>query len=228
MAPYLALASLYELIFARPIPFKVTPKGKVTNKTTFKWKLAMPHLVLVVLTIIGWIVTFTTLNISNGNLLNLVTINMFWSVYNIFALIASVMICIERPRVRTDERISTEENLMVKNEYMNCETSKGETVCKVDYREQVCEIKDLSESGARIQCRINNKEVALDEIMAQKDDEIYVNIEDVGNLKGKIKRSVSEEDVNDMGIKFEGLSDEEYDRLVKKIYDKNDGYFNNN
>jgi len=224
MAPYLALASLYEWIFARPIPFKVTPKGNVTNKTEFKWKLALPHIVLLVLTIAGWIITFTQFNNNSYMFVNLIAINMFWSVYNVSAIIVSILICFERPRVRADERINTEESLMVKNKVKNCETVEGKSVCKVGYKEQVCEIKDLSESGARIQCTMNNKEVAIDDLPAQENGEIYVNIEGIGNLKGTIKRSISEKDIKDMGIKFDGLSDEEYDKLVKKIYDNNKGY----
>ena len=49
MAPYLAVASLFELIFARPIPFKVTPKGVVEDKVQISWNIVLPQLVLLIM-----------------------------------------------------------------------------------------------------------------------------------------------------------------------------------
>ena len=96
MAPYLALSALVEAIFSRPIPFRVTPKGHNTERATFALRTSIPYFILLALTLTGWVITWRNIAAGAGNVDSAV-LNIAWSVYNGFAIIMSILVCVERP-----------------------------------------------------------------------------------------------------------------------------------
>jgi cellulose synthase (UDP-forming) len=85
--------------------FKVTPKGTVSDRYTFNWKLALPLIVLFILTAISfWI------NVSTGLPNNVVPsgqgfsetqgigIVLFWNLYNLIVLGIGLLILLDVPR----------------------------------------------------------------------------------------------------------------------------------
>lgn len=201
MAPYIGMAALIELIFNKPIPFKVTPKGTSSYKTTFSFDIALPHIMLFVLTIIGWIFAIPKFLSFNMNVINSVFINIFWSVYNAIGIVISILVCFERPRKRTAERQELNEEVLLN--ITNKEIA-------------VCNIRDISESGAKIECNgINNE---------YKDDNIEISMDNINKLQGKIVRANKAKEKYVFGIRFNDLTPEQYKKIVKAIHDKNKGY----
>jgi cellulose synthase (UDP-forming) len=77
-------------------PFKVTPKGKSTERTVIHWQLAWPFMLLAAGIVCGLaanVSLYAPLNGSPGY-----TINVIWSLVDVLLLLATVAACIELPR----------------------------------------------------------------------------------------------------------------------------------
>jgi len=206
MAPYLSLAALYEVIFAKPIRFIVTAKGTNTEKASFSWLLAFPHLFLFAATILGWILVIPKLGSDSPRVFNSVLINTFWSVYNIFAIAPGIFVCLERPRKRTAERLSAMEEVKL---------SLDESAS--------CKIVDISDTGARIEC------TNFTEPTAGPDDSpsVKMSAQKIGDMKGDVMWSSSKDGVKSFGIRFKEQTNDIYGKVVKFITDKNRGFHKN-
>ena len=80
-------------------PFKVTPKGKSTERTMIHWRLAWPFMLLATGIVCGLAMNaspYAPLNGTPGY-----TINVIWSLIDILLLLATVAACIELPRRST-------------------------------------------------------------------------------------------------------------------------------
>lgn len=108
LAPYLAFAALSELFFPRGKAFKVTPKGVSREKTVFLFKVALPHLILTALSVAALYLGMYKLLTDSDYMIIVYILNMGWVVYNLFALVLSIFICFERPRVRKHDRLSVD------------------------------------------------------------------------------------------------------------------------
>ncbi|MDP2621665.1 MAG: glycosyltransferase [Hyphomicrobiales bacterium] len=89
--------------------FKVTAKGGDRNKLIVQWRMMVPFIVLLVLTILGVITAFSL--DTDRALQDSSVIALYWSWYNIMILLLAIAVCVERPRVRKDERLKTEETV---------------------------------------------------------------------------------------------------------------------
>lgn len=204
MAPYLGLASLTELIFARPIPFKVTPKGVQENKISFSWNIAIPHIVLFILTLVGVVISVNK-SIANPSYINSVAINLSWAVYNLAGIIMSILVCIERPRFRASERFLLADEIVVNSSYI--------------YKTE-CKLSDISTEGLSMVCKRENVN------FENKDEELDLIIRGMDSpIKGRIVWS--NEEGNKVGIKFSQLNIEIYKRLVRYLFKNYEGYYKN-
>ncbi len=103
LAPALAVSAIGEAIGLRVDRFKVTPKGDLHPQRSFHWRIAAPHLAFIALTVAGLLNVFV---VNPGQFPGAgVTVVVFWACYNLVGLVLSVLLCIERPRVRTAERV---------------------------------------------------------------------------------------------------------------------------
>lgn len=206
MAPFIGLASFVELVFSKPIPFRVTPKGTLTTKTTFSYTIAGPHIVLFLLTVIGWGITIPRFLSNDPSVINSVVINIFWSVYNLFAIIMSIFVCLERPRKRADERLLISEPALLGAESIG-----------------PCRVVDISETGVQVSCDILHPDAQV----RSENGETKIQIDSIGDLKGEIVWERDENGTKHYGIKFQELSDDVYENVVQYIADKNTGYHEN-
>jgi len=102
MAPTIAVAVIGEWIGLSTRVFAVTPKGVSTQKLNFRWQLAIPHIVLLALSIAALLNAFI---FSAGSFRpDSLAITTFWTAYNIVGLVMAVLVCLERPRQRGTER----------------------------------------------------------------------------------------------------------------------------
>ena len=102
MAPTLALAVASEWLGFSTKRFAVTPKGVAIERLNFRWWIALPHLVLIALTVVGFLNAFW-LN-AGAFPLDSLLITGFWALYNLVGLVMAVLVCLERPRQRGTER----------------------------------------------------------------------------------------------------------------------------
>ncbi len=203
MAPFLSLAALAEAILSRPIPFKVTPKGINSEKSAFSFQTALPHLALLAATVLGWLLTsWRLLNgpAVNGNSL---AINLLWSLYNVAAIIISILVCVERPRKRVSERIRSDEKVTI-------DLDDGAS----------CRIVDISEAGVKIEC----DNAAGNNMEGQNVD---ISVGSIGKLKGRVVWHKSGSGKGSFGVAFHMHSKKTYKKLLKYITEKDKGYRDN-
>jgi cellulose synthase (UDP-forming) len=87
--------------------FKVTAKGTNSEKVVVQWRLLMPFLFVALMTISGMVINMQAQSSLYGT--PGFTINVFWSVFNVFVLVSACMVCVELPRKRKDERFPANE-----------------------------------------------------------------------------------------------------------------------
>jgi len=81
--------------------FKVTAKGGDRSETVIQWRMLIPFSVLLCLTILGILVSFS----GDGPLQDSSVVALYWCWYNMVILISTIAVCIERPRLRRNERL---------------------------------------------------------------------------------------------------------------------------
>ncbi|MFZ5973922.1 MAG: glycosyltransferase [Bacillota bacterium] len=120
LAPYLAFAALSELLFPRGKAFKVTPKGVSHEKTIFLFKVALPHIVLTALSVTALFAGTYKLLTDSDYMIIVYALNMGWVIYNLFALVLSIVICFEKPRVRNHDRLVVSQPVNVRFGNLQC------------------------------------------------------------------------------------------------------------
>lgn len=109
MAPHITLSILREL-FCLKLKFNVTSKDITTNKKQFQFKMALPHILIAIASILAWIfgtIYLLTNKINLGSYL----INIIWSIYNFLGSIICIKVAYQNPIYRKSERISIKENI---------------------------------------------------------------------------------------------------------------------
>lgn len=200
-APFLALAAMAEAIFSKPIPFRVTPKGINSERTEISFRYALPHIVLLIITLIGWTLAIVRLDVASAFSINATIISLAWSVYNIFAIVTSILVCIERPRKRNSERLATLEKITLS-------LDEGAS----------CQIVDISESGVKVKCE--NMTDVTEELSAP----VQIKNQEFEELDGTIVWTQNEGSQKSFGIKFSKMPNEMYRKIVGYISDHNKGY----
>ena len=111
MAPHITLSILRE-IFCLKLKFNVTSKDITTNKKQFQFKMALPHILIAIASILAWIfgtIYLLTNKINLGSYL----INIIWSIYNFWGSIICIKVAYQNPIYRKSERISIKENISI-------------------------------------------------------------------------------------------------------------------
>lgn len=202
MAPYLGMVALMELFFSRPIPFRVTPKGKRLEHRNFSFFIAIPHLLLYFLTILGWAISILQLIYGYEVNLNAFAINLVWSVYNFIGIVMGILVCVERPRVRTAERLATHEPIrLLMNDQMKCE------------------MVDLSESGLKLMCPMVER-LSIPGVGSR----INVSGSMFDRIEGEIKWQKTTPEGIALGVQFTEQGNEVYQAIVRYISERDNGY----
>ena len=191
MAPHITLSILRE-IFCLKSKFNVTSKDITNNKKQFHFKMALPHILIAITSIIAWIFG-TIFLLSNKINLGAYLINIIWSIYNFSGSIICIKAAYQNPIYRQRERISIEENIHI---FIN--TSKGKLTGS---------LIDISEKGMAI--RLNNP---LD---IKLDTKLDVHI-DNHVIPCKVARNRDKL----LGIKFDSLTNDQL-YFIMNIYINN-------
>lgn len=91
-------AAIVGLLKPKGHPFAVTAKGGDRSRITVQWRLMLPWVVILVLTLTGLFIgvfsdRFAYFDAGDGK-----AVVLFWTIYNVFVLSVTIIACIELPR----------------------------------------------------------------------------------------------------------------------------------
>lgn len=199
MAPHISLSILKELLFFK-VNFNVTSKDITNDRGKFQFRIAMPHIIIMIATIIGWYISGKL--ILDGSIhIGAYLINMAWSIFNFVGSIICIKVAYQKPIFRNTERVKVEGNIRV-----NLEDG-------LNYLEG--KIVDISEKGIGIEL---NEYAEL-----ELDKELALIIKNV-NFRSKVVRQ------REMlvGLTYDNLNAEQM-KIVMDIYvDNMAPYYNPN
>lgn len=202
MAPYMAISALLELLFSFKLKFKVTPKGQSRNKVTFSFKVALPHILLSLASLMALYVGIGKLQVDPIYMVPVYLLNIGWVLYNLWSLILNILVCFERPRYRSSERLSIDSDVRVS--FGNGLVFRARTT-------------DMSECGCGLAVDID--EAYLDTLSNVK---VYL-ARGLTPINGTVVRCNKQGKT--IGVQFNNLSANEYAQVVKFIFDKQEaGY----
>lgn len=157
-------------------PFKVTPKGQLGGQMVLDRDTALIAAVLMVLTVGGIIVNLTFEYRVVGEEFPL-TLATFWCLFNIAVLFLVLLLSVERPRRRTQERFVLGEK----------------TICMVVDQPFACEVENLSATGAKLGM--------VGSLQLQQGVSVSIDIPDVGTLPAQVVWTANE----GAGVRFDPL-----------------------
>lgn len=199
MAPTIALAVLSEWVGISTKRFAVTPKGVSMERLNFRWWIALPHLVLIGLTVLGFLNVFW---LHAGEYpLDSVLITGFWALYNLLGLVMAVLVCLERPRQRGTER--TDVDLAVDASLWAGAGVRGR-------------VRDLSFSGARLSLPWTASFTRSD-AMREPLESGVLSIEGVGTVSGMVRWVTESANGVLVGFEFGTLTATQSVQLVRAI-----------
>ncbi|WP_297052792.1 glycosyltransferase [Thermosynechococcus sp. M55_K2018_012] len=138
----MAITIVRTIIQPRGKTFKVTPKGIIDpHRINPNWPLIRPLLAVAALTILGILWRSRPLQDTTVNPDSL-TVNLFWSTYNLGLLLVSIMVAIDVPQ-RRFTRFNRDERCHFLRTSENCELTLGGST----YSGYTL---DMSEGGARL------------------------------------------------------------------------------
>lgn len=108
VAPHLVFSVIKSLLNLK-VSFNVTPKDVTTGKSYFQFKVVAPHIFLLSIILISWIVGAVNVKVGNIYFIGYL-INILWSIYNVIALGVCIRLAYQRPIHRTSERITVSED----------------------------------------------------------------------------------------------------------------------
>ncbi len=135
LAPYLSLSAVSEMFFSNKIKFSVTPKGLKDQKTYFALKVAWPHIILAIFSIICLAVGISKMLSDVNYMMPVYLVNLFWLLYNMLGIFVAIFVCFEKQRFRSAERFAIKDQLVLKLE---------------DGRKIPVELQDISVAGCAV------------------------------------------------------------------------------
>lgn len=144
MAPHISLSVLKEMLSIK-VNFNVTSKDITNDRKQFQFRIAMPHIIIIVVTLIGWYISgkmFLEGDIHVGAYL----INMAWSIFNFIGAIICIKVAYQKPIFRNTERIEVVDDIRIE-----LEDGMNRLIGKV---------VDISEKGVGIKLS-NDEEIEL-------------------------------------------------------------------
>ncbi len=167
--------------------FKVTAKGGDRSEVVVQWGMLWKFLLLLGLTLLGVAISQSPDYAIAGDAAN-ATLVHYWSFMNVVLLVLTLLVCVELPRHRGQERFITGERARLR--------SAGE--------ELSCPIGDLSLTGASIAAPGKPLAVGAN---------VKLNLADIGWVNCTVRRRGD----HLAGVAFH-LNDAQRDRLIKKLY----------
>ncbi len=213
MAPHISLSVIREL-FGVKTKFNVTPKDISSDKPYYQLKVAIPHIVLLVLSVLSWCIGTYYLLHGMINLEGYI-INIVWGVYNVYGLLVCIRVAYQKPVYRGTERV----DLLVPMKSKFKIHGEGYVSCR---------ILDVSDDGIGIDLYNNDRDqneaiAKLTNSILRIGQELELNVSEFGNddfIKGTVARIKN----GVIGIKFNELSVEQKTRIINMYVDNLKAY----
>jgi cellulose synthase (UDP-forming) len=87
--------------------FKVTAKGRTTDRATVQWRIALPFAVVAGVTLLGMLIHLSPY--SPAKTMPGYSLNVIWSLWSIAVLALATQVCVEPPRRRRNDRFACDE-----------------------------------------------------------------------------------------------------------------------
>lgn len=181
--------ALQTLFRPKGLVFKVTPKGADAGGSPWERTILFVALGLLALSFAGLMINVTPEYrvVSQVGLLPMVT---FWTIVNMFILLLVAMMCLEKPRVRGEERFALRQAVTILSaQGQMIRSDKG----------------DISISGLGLEL--------AEPAGLSVGERVDVLLPDVGLLRGFVRRSGRR-----LGIEFDFHSEEIRDRLIVALF----------
>ena len=181
--------ALQTLLRPKGLVFKVTPKGSGAAGGNWESSILFAALALIGLSFVGLMINATPEYrvVSQVGLLPMVT---FWAILNIFMLLLVAMMCLEKPRVRGEERFALKQPVTLLGEHgQMIRSEKG----------------DISISGLGLQV-----EEAAELVIGER---VEIMLPNVGLLRGFVRRTGRR-----IGVEFDFHSEQIRDRLIVALF----------
>jgi cellulose synthase (UDP-forming) len=173
-------------------PFKVTPKGGISQDSNYARGIFWTAASLIVLTVFGLIInTIPEWRVVES--VQILPVVALWSAFNVIVLFLVCMMSLQAPRRRGEERFDLDESIRIID--ANGAVSNGR-------------IKDISLSGVHLE-EDTNKNPAN-----HAGDSVRVFIADVGFISGTVVRQIGKL----VGIQFILPPSVERDLLIRKMF----------
>lgn len=105
LAWYITPPTTLALINPKFGKFNVTPKGGLVEQAFFDWSISLPYLLLVGVNLVGLALGFVRLFWLNAFEIDVVLLNIFWTVLNLTILGATLRVADEARQVRAAHRV---------------------------------------------------------------------------------------------------------------------------
>jgi len=190
LAPHMSWAYLTEIIFNRPLKFKVTPKDVKVKKSHFNARLATPHIIILILTLIslGLGIEKIVENWGDFDILMAISINLVWCCYNGLATVISFFIFSDKKSVRGSIRIPAD--IIISK--ITTEKEREKNLC-----DECGYISNISDMGANI---------VLSKVTTKLEmnigDNIFVKISEIGTVGCTVLRKIISENKIEYGVFF--------------------------
>lgn len=197
MAPHISLSIIKEL-FGLKIKFNVTPKDNFSDKGYFQLNAALPHIIMIILSILSFIVGIN--GFSNGSRdFFAILINCIWTIYNMVGLLVCIYVAYQKPIKEDIDKITL-------NKKINCYLIDTETNEKLHSI-----LIDINDKALRIDLLENTHNTTF-----KNNKEYILNINNIINEKVTINKN----NKNTLIIKYEHF-DEKAKTYLKQIYIEN-------
>lgn len=193
---YLSIAVIKTLINPKKIKFSITNKGVDATKTDLM--MFLPQAILLGLAITSLIVPIYYLY-QHIYTISALVVNLLLDIFNIVILVFSINVALEKKDLRKERRIP----IKIEAEIEDAEKRKVQL-----------EAVNISKRGALMFCQ-RNKSAELEAILG---DSNTLNLPDVGKINLKFIRSHEEENGNYYHFKFDSVSPEKENELVKLAF----------
>ncbi|MFZ5593497.1 MAG: glycosyltransferase [Pseudomonadota bacterium] len=151
--------------------FKVTAKGGDRDHAVVQWQVMRNFLILLALNLFGIAINLTP-GYAIADDFDQQGVNIFWSIYNMVLILITLLVCVDLPRRRKEERFDINESSRI----------------SIGGRIAPCTIRDLSVSGARVRLAYDGS-----------DTRMQLDIDGVGPLVCEIARII---DTHEVGMRF--------------------------
>jgi cellulose synthase (UDP-forming) len=136
LAWYILRPTLVAVINPKLGKFNVTAKGGVNEKEFFDWDISQPYLILMGLSLAGFLAGVFKLVWGTDVDVSTIVLNLIWTIYNLMMLGASIAVANEARQVRVSHRVSMKIPAALRTE---------------GGRSYVCTTTDYSDGGVGLQ-----------------------------------------------------------------------------